>query len=81
MFSHKFRLHSAAVTQLWSECCLRVFHSDPLAQYDEAPSNVLLVPALRFCGQLAMWTGNCATDQVQTGLYTVSLSLIINVKP
>ncbi|KAF0037690.1 hypothetical protein F2P81_010564 [Scophthalmus maximus] len=37
---------------------------DPLAQYDEAPSNVLLVPALRFCGQLAMWTGNCATDQL-----------------
>ncbi|AWP06034.1 putative MYCBP-associated protein [Scophthalmus maximus] len=41
---------------------------DPLAQYDEAPSNVLLVPALRFCGQLAMWTGNCATDQGEVGI-------------
>ncbi|XP_040891242.1 MYCBP-associated protein [Toxotes jaculatrix] len=41
---------------------------DPVAQYDGARSGVLLIPALRFCGQLASWTGNSATNQDEVGL-------------
>nr|XP_019939527.1 PREDICTED: MYCBP-associated protein [Paralichthys olivaceus] len=41
---------------------------DPLAQSDEARSDVLLGPALRFCGQLATWTGISATNQGEVGI-------------
>ena len=57
----------------WTECyCIFiVFHSDPLAQYDDVQSNALLIPALRFCGQLASWTGNSPSNQVENWFYTV----------
>ncbi|XP_040002786.1 MYCBP-associated protein [Xiphias gladius] len=41
---------------------------DPLAQYDDARSDALLIPALRFSGQLASWTGNSATNQGEVGI-------------
>ncbi|XP_034751546.1 MYCBP-associated protein [Etheostoma cragini] len=41
---------------------------DPLAQYDDVRSDALLIPALRFCGQLASWTGNSPTNQGEVGL-------------
>ncbi|CAK6968328.1 MYCBP-associated protein [Scomber scombrus] len=41
---------------------------DPLAQYDDVQSNTLLIPALRFCGQLASWTGNSPSNQGQIGI-------------
>eukprot|EP00064_Thunnus_orientalis_P020106 superscaffoldBa00005356_g20237 len=41
---------------------------DPLAQYDDVQSNALLVPALRFCGQLASWTGNSPSNQGEVGI-------------
>ncbi|XP_035022900.2 MYCBP-associated protein isoform X1 [Hippoglossus stenolepis] len=43
---------------------------EPLAQSDEARSEVLLGPALRFCGQLAIWTGNSANNQGEVGIST-----------
>ncbi|XP_062244135.1 MYCBP-associated protein isoform X1 [Platichthys flesus] len=43
---------------------------EPLAQSDEARSDVLLGPALRFCGQLATWTGNSANNQGEVGIST-----------
>ena len=46
-------------------CRHSVRHSDSLAQNDDVQSDALLIPALRFCGQLATWTGNSTTDQVQ----------------
>ncbi|XP_058468536.1 MYCBP-associated protein-like [Solea solea] len=36
-------------------------------QNNEGPS-VLLIPALRFCGQLAHWTGNSATKHGEVGI-------------
>ncbi|XP_042254696.1 MYCBP-associated protein isoform X2 [Thunnus maccoyii] len=41
---------------------------DPLAQYDDVQSNALLIPALRFCGQLASWTGNSPSNQGEVGI-------------
>ncbi|KAM7418873.1 hypothetical protein PAMA_016141 [Pampus argenteus] len=41
---------------------------DPLAQYDDVQSNALLIPALRFCGQLATWTGNSSNKQREVGI-------------
>uniref|UniRef100_A0A3B4TFH6 Mycbp associated protein n=1 Tax=Seriola dumerili TaxID=41447 RepID=A0A3B4TFH6_SERDU len=41
---------------------------DPLEQYDDARSDVLLIPALRFCGQLASWTGNSSTNEGEVGI-------------
>ncbi|XP_070776313.1 MYCBP-associated protein [Enoplosus armatus] len=41
---------------------------DPLAQYDDVRSDALLIPALRFCGQLASWTGNSTTNQGEVGI-------------
>nr|XP_046262833.1 MYCBP-associated protein isoform X2 [Scatophagus argus] len=41
---------------------------DPLAQYDNVQSDALLIPALRFCGQLATWTGNSNTNQGEVGI-------------
>ncbi|XP_035516253.1 MYCBP-associated protein [Morone saxatilis] len=41
---------------------------DPLAQYDNVRSDALLIPALRFGGQLASWTGNSATKQGEVGI-------------
>ncbi|XP_075946963.1 MYCBP-associated protein [Anarhichas minor] len=41
---------------------------DPLAQFDDVRSDALLIPALRFCGQLASWTGNSTTNQGEVGI-------------
>ncbi|KAK9539830.1 hypothetical protein VZT92_002322 [Zoarces viviparus] len=41
---------------------------DPLAQFDDVRSDALLIPALRFCGQLAIWTGNSTTNQGEVGI-------------
>nr|XP_029137069.1 MYCBP-associated protein [Labrus bergylta] len=41
---------------------------DPLAQYMDVHSDALLVPALRFCGQLACWTGNSIKNQGEVGI-------------
>ncbi|GAA6220171.1 MYCBP-associated protein [Lates japonicus] len=41
---------------------------DPHAQYDDAQSDVLLIPALRFCGQLARWAGNSNANQGEVGI-------------
>ncbi|XP_074550414.1 MYCBP-associated protein isoform X2 [Halichoeres trimaculatus] len=41
---------------------------DPLAQYDGVHSEALLVPALKFCGQLARWTGNSEDSQGEVGI-------------
>ncbi|XP_044046052.1 MYCBP-associated protein isoform X2 [Siniperca chuatsi] len=41
---------------------------DPLAQYDDVRSDALLIPALRFCGQLASWTGNSTANQGEVGI-------------
>ncbi|KAM7009671.1 MYCBP-associated protein [Tautogolabrus adspersus] len=41
---------------------------DPLAQYIDVHSDILLVPALRFCGQLACWTGNTIKSQGEVGI-------------
>ncbi|KAI3352910.1 hypothetical protein L3Q82_019481, partial [Scortum barcoo] len=41
---------------------------DPLAQYDDVQSGDLFIPALRFCGQLATWTGNSTTNQGEVGI-------------
>ncbi|XP_041790122.1 MYCBP-associated protein [Chelmon rostratus] len=41
---------------------------DPLAQYDDVRSDALLIPALRFCGRLASWTGNSTTNQGEVGI-------------
>ncbi|KAM7393952.1 hypothetical protein PAMP_020785 [Pampus punctatissimus] len=41
---------------------------DPLAQYDDVQSNALLIPALRFCGQPATWTGNSPNKQGEVGI-------------
>ncbi|XP_070684578.1 MYCBP-associated protein [Pempheris klunzingeri] len=45
---------------------------DPVAHYDDA----LLIPALRFCGQLASWTGNSTTNQGKVG---ISATIIFEV--
>uniref|UniRef100_A0A3Q1H7C0 Mycbp associated protein n=1 Tax=Acanthochromis polyacanthus TaxID=80966 RepID=A0A3Q1H7C0_9TELE len=36
---------------------------DPLARYDD-----VLIPSLRFCGQLASWTGNSTKNQGEIGI-------------
>uniref|UniRef100_A0A3Q3XRK1 Uncharacterized protein n=1 Tax=Mola mola TaxID=94237 RepID=A0A3Q3XRK1_MOLML len=41
---------------------------DPLAKYDDARSRILLIPALRFCGQSASWTGNSTANKGQVGI-------------
>ncbi|XP_029291558.1 MYCBP-associated protein isoform X2 [Cottoperca gobio] len=41
---------------------------DPLAQYDDVRSDALHIPALRFCGQLASWTGNSPTNKGEIGI-------------
>ncbi|KAF3687365.1 Epsin-2 EPS-15-interacting protein 2 Intersectin-EH-binding protein 2 [Channa argus] len=41
---------------------------DPLAQYEDVVSDALLIPALRFCGQLAKWTGNFPSNQGDVGI-------------
>ncbi|XP_034402029.1 MYCBP-associated protein [Cyclopterus lumpus] len=41
---------------------------DPLAHSDDVRPDALLIPALRFCGQLASWTGNSTTNQGEVGL-------------
>ncbi|XP_054866058.1 MYCBP-associated protein [Amphiprion ocellaris] len=40
---------------------------DPLAQYDDVQVDVL-IPCLRFCGQLASWTGNSNKNQGEVGI-------------
>ncbi|XP_034544963.1 MYCBP-associated protein [Notolabrus celidotus] len=46
---------------------------DPLAPYDDVHSAVLLVPALRFCGQLASWIGNSKDHQGEVGISATML--------
>ncbi|KAK5926848.1 hypothetical protein CgunFtcFv8_022386 [Champsocephalus gunnari] len=41
---------------------------NPLAQYDDVWTEALLIPALRFGGQLASWTGNSPINQGQVGI-------------
>ncbi|XP_026158941.1 MYCBP-associated protein isoform X2 [Mastacembelus armatus] len=41
---------------------------DPLPQYGDVHSGALLIPALRFCGQLATWTGNSTFQQGEVGI-------------
>ncbi|KAL7404939.1 hypothetical protein ABVT39_021329 [Epinephelus coioides] len=41
---------------------------DPQTQYDDVRLDALHIPALRFCGQLASWTGNSATNQGEVGI-------------
>nr|XP_055060048.1 MYCBP-associated protein isoform X1 [Misgurnus anguillicaudatus]XP_055060049.1 MYCBP-associated protein isoform X1 [Misgurnus anguillicaudatus] len=41
---------------------------DPLALYDDVIMDVELVPALRFCGELARWTGTKSSHQEQRGV-------------
>ncbi|KAL6110389.1 mycbpap [Pungitius sinensis] len=41
---------------------------DPLTQCEGVQSDALLIPALRFCGQLARWTGNSTTEKGKVGL-------------
>ncbi|XP_076584343.1 MYCBP-associated protein isoform X2 [Chaetodon auriga] len=41
---------------------------DPLAQYDDVRLDALSIPALRFCGHLASWTGTSATKQGEIGI-------------
>ncbi|XP_027139333.1 MYCBP-associated protein [Larimichthys crocea] len=41
---------------------------DPLAQCNDVQSDALLIPALRFCGQLASWTGNSTMNQGEVGI-------------
>ncbi|XP_075896140.1 MYCBP-associated protein isoform X2 [Nelusetta ayraudi] len=42
--------------------------TDPLARFDDVQSDALLIPALKFCNQLARWTGNSAIDQGKVGI-------------
>lgn len=71
------------VTQLLSRhsnrwhCCLTASRSDPLAQYDDVQKDTL-VPALRFCGQLASWTGNSPINQVQWNLKYLVFQLLLH---
>ncbi|XP_071783868.2 MYCBP-associated protein [Centroberyx gerrardi] len=41
---------------------------DPLAQYDDVVLDALLIPALRFCGQPAHWTGSSTSYQGEVGI-------------
>ncbi|KAM9313664.1 MYCBP-associated protein [Pholidichthys leucotaenia] len=43
-------------------------NQDPPAQNDGVPSDALLIPALRFCGHLAKWTGNSSSNQGDVGI-------------
>ncbi|XP_029380169.1 MYCBP-associated protein [Echeneis naucrates] len=42
---------------------------DPLAQHDDTRLDAPLIPALRFCGQLARWTGNSANNKGEVGIH------------
>ncbi|XP_051940923.1 MYCBP-associated protein [Hippocampus zosterae] len=42
---------------------------DPLA-HNDSQSNTLLIPAMRFAGQLASWTGNSSSQQGKVGIST-----------
>lgn len=57
-----------------------VFHSDPLAHCADVRTDALLIPALRFCGQLARWTGNSTTNQVHNAFHAVGWSASTNYK-
>ncbi|KAM4603298.1 MYCBP-associated protein [Polymixia lowei] len=41
---------------------------DPLAQYDDVLLDALLIPALRFCGQPAHWSGSSTSYQGEVGI-------------
>ncbi|XP_028821564.1 MYCBP-associated protein-like isoform X3 [Denticeps clupeoides] len=43
-------------------------HEDPLAQYEDVVTEPLLVPALRFCGQLSCWTGSSPLHRGAVGI-------------
>ncbi|XP_057700389.1 MYCBP-associated protein isoform X2 [Corythoichthys intestinalis] len=46
---------------------------DPLAHYNDGQSNMLLIPAMRFAGQLASWTGSAHCQQETVGISTTVL--------
>ncbi|XP_029545924.1 MYCBP-associated protein, partial [Salmo trutta] len=41
---------------------------DPLSQFDDVMLDAVLVPALRFCGQPARWTGNSTSHKGEVGI-------------
>nr|XP_046187741.1 MYCBP-associated protein-like [Oncorhynchus gorbuscha] len=41
---------------------------DPLSQFDYVMLDAVLVPALRFCGQPARWTGNSTSHKGEVGI-------------
>ncbi|XP_051731914.1 MYCBP-associated protein [Ctenopharyngodon idella] len=45
-------------------------NEDPLALFDDVISDVELRPALRVCGDLALWTGSTSSHQGQEGIST-----------
>ncbi|XP_067260934.1 MYCBP-associated protein isoform X2 [Chanodichthys erythropterus] len=45
-------------------------NEDPLALFDDVISEVELRPALRVCGDLALWTGSTSSHQGQEGVST-----------
>ncbi|XP_068448664.1 MYCBP-associated protein isoform X2 [Clinocottus analis] len=47
---------------------MRKENLEPQAHSDDIRSDALLIPALRFCGQLARWTGNSTANQGEVGL-------------
>ncbi|KAM4585448.1 MYCBP-associated protein isoform 2-T2 [Odontesthes bonariensis] len=50
---------------------------DPLAQFDDVQVEALLIPALRFCGELASWTGNSTSNQ---GEVRISATIIFEAQ-
>ncbi|XP_072513558.1 MYCBP-associated protein [Salminus brasiliensis] len=43
-------------------------NEDPLALYEDVMLDVDLIPALRFCGELACWTGSATSHQGEVGV-------------
>uniref|UniRef100_A0A6Q2XP40 MYCBP-associated protein n=1 Tax=Esox lucius TaxID=8010 RepID=A0A6Q2XP40_ESOLU len=43
-------------------------NNDPLSQFDDVMLDMLLVPALRFCGEPARWTGNSTSHKGEVGI-------------
>ncbi|XP_063066176.1 MYCBP-associated protein [Engraulis encrasicolus] len=41
---------------------------DPLSRYDDVLLDAVLVPALRFCGEAAEWTGNAFSHKDEVGI-------------
>ncbi|XP_062379611.1 MYCBP-associated protein isoform X2 [Sardina pilchardus] len=43
-------------------------NEDPLSKYDDVLLDAVLVPALRFCGELALWTGSPSSHKGEVGI-------------